>query len=420
MIGTLIKKDLARLRVNWRNLLILLAMPLCITGLVGTVFGPAARSGEMPRIKMAIVNEDENFVGGMFAGIASSDQSQEFLESIVTDRNEAMRLINENMISAVVIIPTNFSSKFLASEPTPSIELIKNPAQSYMPAITEELLRVVSELLNAVSQNLTHEAPEILEILEEPGAPQFKKLTKIVARVGKRFERAEEYVFPPIIGFHRSQIETKDRSQGASNGLDIFAFVMPGLAAIFLLFTAEGTARDLFVEKRTRTLDRFRTLNGSLWPFLTAKAIYSIIVVLIAAAIMLIGGGLIFDISWTNPLAISSLTLTYAVFCNGFSSLLVAIVYREQLASILNTVVIMFIGFLGGSMMPTQNLPSFIRDTISPWMPNYIFAEAIKRLQFGFSGPPWTLAATELLLSGIVMLIAASYLLRRRLLAGES
>ena len=99
MIGTLIKKDLARLRVNWRSLLILLAMPLCITGLIGTVFGPAARNGEMPRIKLAIVNEDDNVVGGMLASIASSDQSQEYLEPVVADRSEAMRLINNNKIS---------------------------------------------------------------------------------------------------------------------------------------------------------------------------------------------------------------------------------------------------------------------------------------------------------------------------------
>ena len=62
MLVTLIKKDIARLCVNWRSLLILLAMPLCITGLVGTVFGPAARTGEMPRIKLAIVDEDVTYI----------------------------------------------------------------------------------------------------------------------------------------------------------------------------------------------------------------------------------------------------------------------------------------------------------------------------------------------------------------------
>ena len=48
MLVTLIKKDLRRLRANWIGLVILLAMPICITGLVGGTFGRAARSGELP------------------------------------------------------------------------------------------------------------------------------------------------------------------------------------------------------------------------------------------------------------------------------------------------------------------------------------------------------------------------------------
>ena len=98
-----------------------------------------------------------------------------------------MGLINDNKISAVIIVPTGFSETFLAGKATPPIELVKNPAQAYMPAISEELFRVVAELLNAVSQNLMSEMPEVMEILEEEGAPDVAKLTKVVTHIGKRF-----------------------------------------------------------------------------------------------------------------------------------------------------------------------------------------------------------------------------------------
>lgn len=420
MIATLIRKDLARLRVNWRGLLVLLAMPLCITGIVGTVFGPAARNGELPRIKLAIVNEDENVVGEMLSGIISGDESQKYLEPVITDRAEAMRLINRNKISAVIIVPANFSSKFLLGETAPAFELIKNPAQSYMPAISEELFRVVTELLNAISQNLLSDAPELIEILEDTGAPDVQKITKLVVRVGRRFERAEDYLFPPIIGFHRGQIENNDNAGDSTYDINVFAFVMPGLVAVFLLFTAEGTTRDLFAEKRKRTLDRFRTLTVRLLPFLLAKSVYSIIVVLISATIMLVGGSLIFAVTWKHLLAVSCLTVSYSVFSTGFAYLLVAIIFREQLAGILNTVIIMLIGFLGGSMMPSESLPPFIRDTVSAWMPNYIFAEAIKSLQFDREGPHWITASTELFVVGALMLVIATYVFQKRLLSGKS
>ena len=423
MLGTLIKKDLARLRVNWRNFLILLAMPMCITGLVGTAFGPAARSGDMPRIKLAIVNEDNHVIGGMLTGVASGEQSKKYLDPVVTDRTEATRLINDNKISAVIIVPANFSAKFLAGDEAPAIELIKNPAQSYMPAITEELARVVTELLNAVSQNLLSEAPELVEILEDSGAPDVAKLTRVVTRIGKRFERAEDYLYPPIIGLNRTKGEAKQDAKQEENpkpAFNIFAFVMPGLVAVFMLFTAEGTTRDLFAEKRNKTLDRFRTFSVRLLPFLLAKSVYSILVILISAAIMLIGGALIFGITWKHPAELTCVTIAYSVFCVGFAYLLVAIIYRENLTAMLNTVVIMLIGFLGGSMMPPQSLPSFIRNTISPWMPNYVFAESVKRLQMDHDGPHWTTASTELLLVGAVMLIVATAVFQRRLQAGAA
>lgn len=104
------------------------------------------------------------------------------------------------------------------------------------------------------------------------------------------------------------------------------------------------------------------------------------------------------------------------VWCVGFAYLLVAVIYREQLAAMLNRVVIVLIGFLGGSMMPSNTLPPFIRDTISPWMPNYIFAEATKRLQLDFDGPHWPIASAAL--TGAAMLVIATALFQRRSRAG--
>lgn len=419
MVWTLIKKDIARLRVNWRNMLVLLAMPLCITALVGSAFGPAARDGDVPRIKLAIVNEDDNMIGGMLTSIASSEQSAEFLDTIATDREEAMRLVNGNEISAVLVVPADFSSKFLDGKVAPPFELIKNPAQSWMPAISEELMRVVAELLNAISQTLLSEVPEVMEILDDSGAPDVKKLLRVVSHVGGRFERAEAYLFPPIISIGKAKAEAQQPDNESNNpGFNIFSFVMPGLISVFLLFTADGSTRDIFTEQRSRTLDRYRTCNNQLLPFLIAKSAYSLFVVLTSAFIMLGGGALIFGIQWQAPLETCIVTISFAVFCTGFAFLLLAVIFSERLTAMLNTVVIMLIGFLGGSMIPSQNLPPLLRDTISPWMPNHIFAESIKRLQLEFNGPHWTVASIELAATGAVMLMLATFVLQRRMRSG--
>ncbi|MEM9644736.1 MAG: ABC transporter permease [Planctomycetota bacterium] len=417
MIGTLILKDLRRLRANWVGFVILMAMPMCITGLVGTVFGPSARNEEFPKIKLALVNEDENVIGDFILATTTGERSREFLDAVAADRDEAMDRINDNQLSAVVVIPSDFTERFLSGESPPAIELIKNPAQSFMPAITEELTRVVVEILNAVSLNLSEEMPEVAKVLEGSGVPDTARIAQVITRVGDRLERAEDYVFPPIIGYDQaSETEAADDAESSANGgFNIFAFVMPGVVAMFLLFVAEGSVKDVIVERRNKTLNRFRTLRPHLASYFVAKSIYAVVVVMISASIMLFGGGWIFGIHWQSPVETALLTFAYAIFCVGFAFFLIAVIYRERLIVILTTIFIMLISFFGGSMMPSGELPPIIRDHISPWMPNHVYAQTIKRLQFDMPGPDWTVSCSWLLIIGLGMLGVAVGLFQMRL-----
>lgn len=432
MIWALIQKDLRRLRVNWHSTVILLAMPLCITGLVGAVFGPAARNNEMPRIKLAVVDEDDSVLGGMLAGAGSSERGRDSLDTVVVDREEADKLIRNNEVSAIIVIPKDFTSMFLKGEHPPPIELIKNPAQSYLPAITEELMCVVTELLNALALNLADEVPDIVEIFEQDGGPDSAKLARSITRIGDKLERAEAYVFPPIISYTKNA--PKDTDSSVVDGTDseatvqedsgptfnIFGFVIPGMAAIFLLMTAEGSTRELIVERRSGTLDRYRTCHAKLLPLFVAKSIFSLVVVIASGLIILVGGSLIFDITWTRPVECMLLTVAFSLFSVGFTYLLIAVVYREKLILAMNTVVIMLMGFLGGSMMPVQSLPGIIRDVISPALPNYMYVEAFRSLQNGHSDASWIGISIGLCLGGFVLLVAAIAIFQRRLLRGAT
>ena len=90
MIWTLVQKDIVRLRRNWITVVILLAVPLGITGLIGVTFGPAAREGEMPRIKLAMVDEDESLLGSLLASSLGNDESSKYFDPVFADRTEAL------------------------------------------------------------------------------------------------------------------------------------------------------------------------------------------------------------------------------------------------------------------------------------------------------------------------------------------
>ena len=98
----------------------------------------------------------------------------------------------------------------------------------------------------------------------------------------------------------------------------MFAYLLVGISAMFLLFLAGNAMSDLYRELRQRTFERYQTLRDSLVPFLASKAVFAVVMLLLCSAMMLGGGGLIFRIHWQHPLALMALTARLRLFCGGF------------------------------------------------------------------------------------------------------
>ena len=160
MIHVLLAKDLRR---AWRNplpWLINLIVPLAMTALIGLVFGGGSDGGALGRIRFAVVDEDKSVLSDMLRGSANQRDGGKYLEPVFMERADALREINANKISAVLIIQTNFMRNYLTARAPVSLELIKNPAESIHPAVLEELLGAVVTALNEISRNFNSEFPQ--------------------------------------------------------------------------------------------------------------------------------------------------------------------------------------------------------------------------------------------------------------------
>src|SRR5436190_907260 len=415
MLWTLLIKDLRRAWHNPWPYLINLALPLCITALIGLVFGPSSKDGGLGQIKLAVVDEDDSVLSSLLRGAMDQGDFKKHLEARFLEREPALKQINDNQISAVLIIPKGFTRDYLTADRPVAFELIKNPAQSFYPAILEELLQVAVAGLNAVARNLRSDLPEWREIIEKEGRPDMKRIAGLLVRVGDKFEHAGHYLFPPLVGYEAT---TQKKAKKEGPGLNIFAFLLPGMAAMFLLFLADHAIRDLYREVTARTLDRFRTLHDRLLPFIVSKAVLAMAVVALGSIVMFGGGVLIFGIRWEKPLAMAAVILTFGLFASGFMAFLAALARSERRASAVNSVMVMCLSFVGGSFFPARQLPPLFRDHLSPLMPNYWFIEALRALQSGGGDMPWSWAALKLLVLGLALVIAASWIFQRALTKG--
>jgi len=429
MLLVLLAKDLRRARRNPLPLLINLLIPLVVTALVGLAFGGKSDSGALGRIRFALVDEDKTILSDFLRGSANQREGGKYLEPVFLERNEAMRQINDNKISAVLVIPTNFTRSYLTGKSGISLELIKNPAQSIHPAVLEELLGALVTALNAISRNLQSEFPDWQKVFEGDG--DYKQVAALIERGGNKLKKAEKYINPPLIMYEKDEPakltkDADDASTGTAKsaskkgnpGSDIFAYLLVGMAGMFLLFLASNAMTDLHRELRQRTLARYHTLHHRLTPFIASKVAFAIVVILLSSVIFLAGGGSIFGVDWRQPLPLGLLSVGYAGFAAGLMAVLVALVPDERRAGALNTIFAMGLGLAGGCMFPPQSLPAFLREHITPLLPTYWFVDTARNLQYSDGEVAWVLALVKLLVSGAVFLSLAALLFRRQFRAG--
>jgi ABC-type multidrug transport system permease subunit len=422
MFRVLLAKDLRR---AWRNpvpWLVNLALPLCITALIGLTFGGYIESDQIGRIKFAFVDEDNSPATTYLRGYltATTGQAAEHLEPLFVNRETALQLINNNEISSVFIIPANFTIDYLTGRKSVALELIKNPTESIHPAVLEELLGTVVTGMNVASRYFQFEQPEWKAAVQKGADP--RQILELIERAGQRAQMARQYISSPLIGLEKNGSTGKTKSNtsesGTDGGFNLFAYILIGMTGMYLLFLAGSGMMDLQRELRIRTFERYQTLRQRTWAFLLSKVVFAGALVLFGSFVLLAGGGLIFHIHWPQPLALAALMCAYASFAAGLMALLAVLAPDERQANSFNYIVALSLSIPGGCMFPAGALPDFMRHHITPFMPTAWFADTARELSYGNAKFTWILVSFKLVLLSVVLIGAAAFFLRRRLKTG--
>lgn len=415
LLGILLVKDLRRVARNPWPWLIHLALPLAITALVGLAFGRGGAPGtELGRIRFALVDEDDSALSRLLRGGLGQGEGGKYLEPVVLDRATALARLQANELAAVLVLPPHFTRDYLTGRGPVTLELIKNPAQSIHPAVLEELLGALVTGLNALARNLGSEFPAWRAALEE-GA-DYRRVADLIVRTGEKLDTLRRYLDPPLIGYSR---EVRPGEAKSRPGLNLFGYLLVGLATMFLLFQANMVMSDLYREAAGRTFARYHTLHARLTPFLAAKGVFVAVMVLLGAAILLGGGGWLFGIRWQHPGVLALLALGYAVFAAGYTAVFAALVTEARAADALSNLVAMVLGLAGGCAFPPQALPAFLREQVTPLLPTAWLAQGIRELEFGSAAVDWPWILLRLTALGVGLLGLAAWLFRRQFARGQ-
>ena len=202
-------------------------------------------------------------------------------------------------------------------------------------------------------------------------------------------------------------------ASGSAVKFDILAYMAPGMALMFLMFTVTYGGRSLLVEDRQGTLPRMLISPTTSTQILGGK-VFGIFLTAIAQLLILIGGSsLLFRLNWGDPLGVLALVLAAAAGATGWGMLIAAFLKTPGQISSVGSAVMLIFGLLGGSFFDISMLPGWL-TTFSKITPNAWGIDGFTTLAMGGTLRNITTPLFALLLMGALLFSIAAFWIRRR------
>jgi len=353
-------------------LLILLAMPFIIIAILGLALGETfSGSPRLSKYDVAVVDKDKGEIAKLFIDkTLKSDDLSKLLKVTKKTEDEARKLVSMGDLAAGIIIPKGFSEKIKRGEGG-KLEVIGDPGQKIRAAIVEGITRSFARRVSAVTIGV--KTP--LNILVESKAISPLELP---ATTGLLTKEARSAVTKPFI---RVQEETK----AAERGLSAIQYYSAGMAVMFILFSAMFGAVSLIDERHNMTLARLLTTPSRNSSILGGKLVGVFFIGILQFSALVLATRLMFGVQWGNSLpGLVVLVVSTVLASTGMSIFIAAAAKTTKAAAAMSQVLIQGMAALGGSMVPLQAFPDWLKN-ISQFTINYWAMNGFTQLMNGKS-----------------------------------
>lgn len=391
-IVSIIIKDLKILLSDKKALAIMILMPMILTTILSMALKGSFASGEdldVEQVKIAVVKQyDEQLDAAMFESnlnsnflskgmgeealedlIDSSDEVdpekiffEEFLDSEdvsefisyrVEDEDYAMELLNNEDVSAVVILPDKFIYDMKINMLTPfrnkiDIKILTHPDKNIDGKIVNSVIDAFTNSMSSViiGKNVIIETAMANNINNEG----FSNMDELMEGMSDVMESIK-------INIDDVVLEGKKPIDSA----DYYAVAM---MTMFILFAAGQGGRMLLEEKDNQTYQRMVVAGTSKLEMLSGKLIAVFIIAVFQISVMIIFTHFALKVQWGDFSSTALISLSAAFAVAGMGSFIGALTYKAgnyKMANIFENVIIQGMALLGGSFFPIDVMPKFMQ-----------------------------------------------------------
>lgn len=140
--------------------------------------------------------------------------------------------------------------------------------------------------------------------------------------------------------------------QASSEQLGPAAALVAGQAGFFLLFTVGFGVLGLVAEREQGTLARLRSMPMRPGAVVTAKALVSCVLGIVATTVLLTVGGIFFDVGFGSPLAVAVLIVCVVLASTSLMFVIARVAQTAEQAGVAQSIVAIVLGIAGGAFFP--------------------------------------------------------------------
>ncbi len=362
----------------------LLLFPLMFAGLISLAFGNDEEP--LPAAKLLIEDHDKGFASRLINSFFASAELRKFVAASPVDESgqaSGRERLARGEVSALLVLPEGLSDQLFKGEKV-ELQLLRNPAQSILPQIAEEICRTLTDVL-ALGAELYASQQDALGVAD---LGDFEKLDAAgYGRFGLAAQRLGRLIGPyldledPILAIDTLELDQdgqpkiaaaaagEGEKKGPSTRTRIFLMILPGVMVYSLFSIGEQMMRDLLFESSHGTLRRQLCAPVTVARLIAAK-------VLVAGTVA--GGGLLLLMGLAmfllgrliDPAGFAILSLAVVLAVSGASAAIYGFARTERQGAALANMIYLFLAFLGGSFIPLDSLPAVARK-IAPLSPFY-------------------------------------------------
>jgi ABC-2 type transport system permease protein len=409
-------KDLRLVFRDRAALTFMLLAPFLLTvgmGFVTGRFSGNSNSG-ISNIPVVIVNLDQAQLGNALADAFQSKDLADLVEpTLSSDPEAARRLVDEDKAAAAVIIPAGFTQSVIPAQGTMfaqttaeaapvSIEVYTNPTR---PTSAGVIKAIVDEFISRVEEGRTSGMTSIMQMV----------MTGFITP--QQAESEGQSLFNNVDTTTTTAITLKTDSEGAQAvQFDALAYMAPGMALLFLMYTVTYGGRTILAERAQGTLPRLLVSPTSAAQILGGKVFGIYLTGVAQVGILILASAIFFGVKWGDPLGMTALILAAVFGATGWGMLITSLARSPNQVASVGTAIMLIFGILGGSFINLEVMPPAVQ-LISKITPNAWALDGFTTLALGGGLPQLTEPIMALLIMGAVLFTIAVIIFGKKNLA---